>query len=35
MAGKYRNLWYKVCKYGLSVLPDTLFHNYCCPVKLL
>ena len=27
MAGKYRNLWYKVCKYGLSVLPDTLFHN--------
>lgn len=27
MAGKYRNLWYSTCKYGLSLLPDTLFHN--------
>lgn len=27
MAGIYRNLWYNVCKYGLSILPDTLFHN--------
>ena len=27
MAGVYRNLWYKTCKYGLSWLPDTLFHN--------
>ena len=27
MAGIYRNLWYKTCKYGLSWLPDTLFHN--------
>ena len=27
MAGVYRNLWYMTCKYGLSLLPDTLFHN--------
>ena len=27
MAGIYRNAWYCVCKYGLSLLPDTLFHN--------
>ena len=27
MAGKYRNLWYITCKYGLSCLPDALFHN--------
>lgn len=27
MAGKYRNLWNSTCKYGLSLLPDTLFHN--------
>lgn len=23
----HRNLWYFVCKYVLSLLPDTLFHN--------
>lgn len=27
MAGRCRNLWYKTCKYGLSLLPDVLFHN--------
>lgn len=27
MAGKYRDTWYNVCKYGLSLLPDQLFHN--------
>lgn len=27
MAGVYRNLWYNTCKYGLSWLPETLFHN--------
>lgn len=27
MANRCRNLWYKTCKYGLSLLPDVLFHN--------
>lgn len=27
MAGKYRKCWYYVCKYGLSFLPDSLYHN--------
>ena len=27
MAGKYRDTWYNVCKYGLSLLPEQLFHN--------
>lgn len=27
MAGKFRNLYYSVCKYCFRVLPDTLFHN--------
>lgn len=27
MAGRYRNLWYFVCKYFFSVLPDSLYHN--------
>lgn len=27
MAGTYRNSWYIFCKYCLSILPDSLFHN--------
>lgn len=27
MAGIYRNVWYKTCKYVLSLLPDILFDN--------
>lgn len=27
MAGKYRNLWYSICKNCLRILPDVLFHN--------
>ncbi len=27
MAGKYRNLYYGLCKYCFSLLPDILYHN--------
>lgn len=27
MAGRYRNLWYWVCKYIFWILPDSLYHN--------
>lgn len=27
MAGKYRNLYYGLCKYCFSLLPDSLYHN--------